>query len=422
MLIPRPRYVSQLRSAIDNPSIKCIVLDGPRQAGKTTLLKHIYDDDSVEMKKYYYSFDDQLSTKQFKDSQEFISFMQIKFGIDFSKQNILFLNEIQYSKNIGTIIHDLINEHQINTKIVATWITQGEYKDFLKLDAADFTVITIHTLSLVEFLEYKWIHTKHLDPLKLSSILFSEIEPLLKEFITRWAYPSVVVAKTADEKKEALKHLMQSIIMKDVSFWFRREEIAYFEQILAIINDQHSRIHNKRAIKNTYEFPAKLIDKYTQFLEDHFLITTLSHFYTDKTREVSHKKNSYLLDMGIKNYLNNTFSPLLHDPFIMRDIALQEIYKSIPADHHIAAYQKINGSKIDYVVCSDKHIIPVVVGDKNTESIPKVFAGFSEHYGEKIETLIKTTASFSSMNYLGEKPVYVIPYFLIGKYLAENAK
>ncbi len=120
MIIKRPRYIKLLKEAILDTSIKCVVLDGPRQAGKTTLLQHLYYDNTIEQKKYYFSFDDQLSTKPFKDSQEFISFMQIKFGIDFSEPSILFLNEIQYSKNIGTIIHNLINVHKIKTKIIAT--------------------------------------------------------------------------------------------------------------------------------------------------------------------------------------------------------------------------------------------------------------------------------------------------------------
>ena len=100
MIIERAKYLNPLKEAINDPSIKCIVLDGPRHAGKTTILQQIYNDDTIAMKKYYFSFDDQISTKQFKDSNEFISFMQIKFGIDFTKSNLLFLNEIQFSKNI----------------------------------------------------------------------------------------------------------------------------------------------------------------------------------------------------------------------------------------------------------------------------------------------------------------------------------
>lgn len=97
-----------------------------------------------------------------------------------------------------------------------------------------------------------------------------------------------------------------------------------------------------------------MIDKYTQFLEDHFLITTLRHFFTDKKREVSHKKNSYLLDMGIRNYLNNTFSPQLHDHAIMHTVALQEVIKNIPAERSVMTYQKINGSEIEYIICDEK--------------------------------------------------------------------
>lgn len=65
-------------------------------------------------------------------------------------------------------------------------------------------------------------------------------------------------------------------------------------------------------------------------------------------------------------------------------------------------------------------MIPVVVGDKNTESLPKVFKGFDELYGEKTSHYIKTTPLHSSTNYLDAKPVYIVPYFLIGKLLADK--
>ena len=127
---------------------------------------------------------------------------------------------------------------------------------------------------------------------------------------------------------EALKHLVQTSIMKDVTFRFSKEYITYFETILHIINDQFARIHNKYAVKNLYNITAATIEKYTRFLEDHFLITTLQHFYSDKTKEVSHRKSSVLLDLGIKNYLDNTFNLALNDPKVMRYMTLQEIYKN----------------------------------------------------------------------------------------------
>lgn len=213
----------------------------------------------------------------------------------------------------------------------------------------------------MEFLTFKGIHTQHLDPLRLSRIIFDEIQPLVMEFLTWGSYPSVVIAKTEEQKKAALRHIVNITISKDVSFWFRKEEIAYFEDILHIINDQYARIHNKRAIKNNYDIPPSLIDKYTRFLEDHGLIINLRHFFSDKTKEVSHKKTSMLLDMGIKNYLNNSFSINPLDPVVITNVVLQELYKNISPEQNILTYKKINGSSIDFVLSDTRSVIPVFI-------------------------------------------------------------
>lgn len=189
-----------------------------------------------------------------------------------------------------------------------------------------------------------------------------------------------------------------------------------------IINDQYARIHNKWAIKNTYNIPASIIDKYTRFLEDHYLIVTLRHFFSDKTKEVSHKKMSIILDMGIKNYLSNNFSPALHDPNVMRYVTLQEIEKNMKPDQWLLTYKKINGSEIDFLITDSKKNIPVFVGDKNTDSVPKVFSGFHTLYGAHTPEYIKTSLSTSSIQYIDSTPVHVIPYFLIGKYLQMQKK
>lgn len=84
------------------------------------------------------------------------------------------------------------------------------------------------------------------------------------------------------------------------------------------------------------------MEKYTHFLEDHGLTVNLRHFFSNKEKEVSHKKISMLLDMGIKNYLNNSFSINPLDPIVMANCVLQEIYKNISPEENILTYKKIN--------------------------------------------------------------------------------
>lgn len=79
---------------------------------------------NISLQKYYYSFDEHIGTKQFKDTHDFIQYMQIRYGVRFDKPGILLLNEIQYSKNMGSILHDLVKKHKTQLKIIATSITQ----------------------------------------------------------------------------------------------------------------------------------------------------------------------------------------------------------------------------------------------------------------------------------------------------------
>ncbi|MEI7477562.1 MAG: hypothetical protein WCJ81_03435 [bacterium] len=65
------------------------------------------------------------------------------------------MNEIQYSKHIGQIFHDLIKKHKVRVKIIATSIIHGAYQDFLQLHPKDYELLTVHTISFLEFLAYK---------------------------------------------------------------------------------------------------------------------------------------------------------------------------------------------------------------------------------------------------------------------------
>jgi predicted AAA+ superfamily ATPase len=124
MKIPRKKYVHVIEAFLTSSPKSILLLDGPRFAGKSTLLEHIYSQMVLPYKKYYYSFNEHIGTKQFKDSHDFIQFMQIKHGVVFSEPGVLLLNEIQYSKNMGQILHDLVKTHKTKLKIVATSITQ----------------------------------------------------------------------------------------------------------------------------------------------------------------------------------------------------------------------------------------------------------------------------------------------------------
>jgi predicted AAA+ superfamily ATPase len=82
--------------------------------------------------------------------------MQIKYGINFYEQNLLLLNEIQYSKNIIGVLYELLQDTQIKTIIIATGIIQTHEENYLNLiQSGKVKTITIHPLGFFDFLDYK---------------------------------------------------------------------------------------------------------------------------------------------------------------------------------------------------------------------------------------------------------------------------
>jgi len=166
---------------------------------------------------------------------------------------------------------------------------------------------------------------------------------------------------------------MHEIYQLDVSFWFDRFDVGYFKPIINIINDQFGQVYNKHQLKLQHNIPLRIVDTYLTFLEDNYLIASIEHRYTDKKREVSLKKKAMLLDMGIKNYLHGHFSRKLYDYRSMLYMVIQELYKTLPLDAKIYTYKKINGSEIDIIVEYNDILYPIVIGERDSPSLPKVF-------------------------------------------------
>lgn len=141
-------------------------------------------DASFGPKKYYFSFDDDIVAKKFKSADDFVSYMQIKYGIDFWSDNLLLLNEIQYSKKLLTIFHELLQQN-IVTQIIATGIVHTDDIEHTTLvNTGKVSTITVHALTFYDFLDVKNIHTDYLTLEKSSSVVFREIQSHFDEYLT----------------------------------------------------------------------------------------------------------------------------------------------------------------------------------------------------------------------------------------------
>ena len=186
MLIFRPYYLQKIKDILKKGEKKLIFLHGSRGVGKTTLLKTLQLDTDISVKKYYFSFEDDIVAKKFLNADDFRGYMQIKYGIDFHEPSLLLLNEIQYSKNIISVLDELIQDNAVKTTIIVTGIAQTQSEEYQNLQKSELTqTISIHPLSFFDFLYYREIHTTYLTIDNPSPIMFRELQDLLEEYLTR---------------------------------------------------------------------------------------------------------------------------------------------------------------------------------------------------------------------------------------------
>ncbi len=415
MQIFRPQYLRELIAIINDQSAKLIFLHGGRGSWKTTILKHILADHDISQKKYYFSFEDDIVAKKFRNADDFKWYIQIKYGINFYEHNILLLNEIQYSKNFINVLSELLEDHSIKTIIIVTGIIHTQSEEYQNILSSGLSkTITVHPLGFFDFLAYKNIYTTYLTLDNPSPIMFKELQGLLDEYLTRGGYPEVIKATTKDRKEFNLKAIIQKVYDKDVGFTFYGDEILAFQDLMEQLCYISMQGFKYKSISHQTDISIPLLKKYIAFLRENCLIETLQYFYSDKTKELSHQDTIVIGDMGIFSYMTGNFWSKLHNIIAIKNFIYNEIAKNITHKEHCYTYQKINNSRIDFIVeHEDKTLSVIFVSDSNTEKPPKVFKWFHERYGHRIRKYIKTTPLLAYKWEFFDKEFICIPHFMI---------
>ena len=415
MQIFRPYYVDELVHTIQQAHSKLIFLHGGRWSWKTTILKQILSDHSLSQKKYYFSFEDEIVAKKFKNADDFKWYMQIKYGINFYENNILLLNEIQYSKNFINVLEELLQDSDINTIIIVTGIIQQQSEEYQKiLSWGKTTTITIHPLWFFDFLQYKNIHTTYLTLDNPSQIMFREIQTLLDEYLIWGWYPEVIKATTSDRKEHQLKAIIQKVYDKDVGFYFNGEEILVFQDLMEQLCHNSMQWFKYKTVAQELEISIPLLKRYINFFNDNCLIETLSYFYTNKTKELSHQETILIGDMGIFSYMTGNFGSKLHNIVAIKNFVYNEIVKNLWEHEQCFTYQKINNSKIDFIIQhEDGTLTPIIVSESNTNKPAKIFKWFHKVYGDRVRQYIKTTPLLAYQWATLDRKFLCIPHFMI---------
>ena len=264
---------------------KAIILCGPRQVGKSTLMELMKE--QFEKPIVYWNGDQSDIRNILQNPTS--DFLKTLIGT----AKTLIIDEAQRIENIGIIIK-LITDQIKNVKVIATGSSSFDLANKINEPLTG----------------RKWEY--QLFPLSFEEMTnqngFLEERRLLEHRLVFGYYPEIVT--NPGDEIERLKNLSESYLYKDVLQWENIQKPEKLEKLLTALALQMGNEVSYNELSQLIGIDNLTIEKYIKLLEQSFIIFRLDGFNRNLRNEIKKGKKIYFYDNGIRNAILNNFNPL----------------------------------------------------------------------------------------------------------------
>lgn len=391
MFFERQIY-SSLKDQVENKKITILI--GPRQVGKTMLMKQLNHDLQEKYKCMYLDLDIYSQYEKVSSYENLINTLTLNgYKKDSNRKFILFLDEFQKYRNVSNIIKNVVDHHP-NIKIFASGSSSLEINDNIQESLAGRKrVVHIYPLSFEEFLHFKQKDDLIEQLQKVADIasdslpsLMPELFQQLEEFLIFGGYPEVTLSPQ-NEKKEVLESIFDLYVKKDLVDFLNINKIKNAKTLINHLALNHGQEINYNKLGQIASLDSKTSKNYLEILRETFLITILSPWYTNKNKELTKTPKIYFIDNGIRNYFINNFNEtkLRNDtPFLFESFVISELLKKGFSFRNIKFWRSKNRQEVDLILDKGTIVKPVEIKYKNNikKSDFSGLTNFLNHYPE----------------------------------------
>ena len=262
---------------------KAILIFGPRQSGKSTLVEAILKD-----KDHLYLNGDDADVRDLLTNTTAAKLKSVV-----GNKKILFIDEAQRIHNIGLTLK-LFTDQIKDVQIIATGSSAFELSSQVNepLTGRKYEYM-LYPLSFEE--------------LVLQNGLISE-KRLLEHRMIFGYYPEIVTKQ--GEEVELLRLLAGSYLYKDLLMLEQVKKPAILEKLLKALALQVGSEISYNEISQTIGSDPKTVDKYIDLLEKTYVVFRLPALSRNVRNEIKKGKKVYFYDCGIRNAIINNFKPI----------------------------------------------------------------------------------------------------------------
>lgn len=368
-----------------------IVIKGPRQSGKTTLLyrivQYLFKSNNNFNNIIYLNLDSFTARASITSPEDFVRVLEL-FRKEKKRPLYLFLDEVQRIENCGLFLKYIYDLKQ-NIKIFCSGSSSLELKSKIKEHLTGRKIeFNLFPFSFNEYIRYK--DETMLCLLKEENRLVVKsaggyFQSSFEDMVLYGGYPKVLLAKDEMERRLLLNELYESYIRKDIIDFMRIGEVEKFNRLVNFISLNIGQLINKTSLSNAIDTAWQTAEKYINILEETYVIKRLPPYYTNKLKEITHSPKVYFCDNGLRNAIIGNFQGMqsrVDTGRLIENYILSELMKCRNGIRGIHFWRTKSGAEVDLILEKNGETIPCEVkyGSFKRPILTRGFISYLETY------------------------------------------
>lgn len=264
---------------------KVLLLIGPRQVGKTTLMKQLVAHENLNA--LWLNCDNPDDRADLED----VTITKLRALI--GNHALVIIDEAQRVRNIGLTLK-LIADGMPQVQVIASGSSAldlaNEIKEPLTGRKREFSLYPISTGEMI-------LHSSH-----------REERRMLDTRLIYGFYPEVV--KNPTQSEEILEELTSSYLYKDILTLDQVRKPIVLQKLLLALALQIGSEVTFNELGNTVGIDKETAEKYIDLLEKSYVIFKLNSFSRNMRREIKKGKKIYFWDNGVRNAIINNYNAI----------------------------------------------------------------------------------------------------------------